>query len=171
MTAPFFGLVKNGKLSATLAYVLLATSLSVGCAATKSRDPKFIDEIRPIPPALKIISYTIQRRDLQDALTKITENPIRLVPVFQSVSTTESYEYRIFDINQYGVYALLGLENSDIIVAANRYLIKNPGQFPAFVQLLANENEATIEIRRGGEARLLKYAFVPAVSGGARGGS
>ena len=83
--------------------------------------------------------------------------------MFASVSTVESYEYRIFDISEHGVYSLLGLENSDIIVAANRYLIRNPAQFPAFVQLLANENNATIEIRRGGEARLLKYTFVPAI--------
>jgi type II secretory pathway component PulC len=83
--------------------------------------------------------------------------------VYQSVSSTDSYEYRVFDINQDGVYALLGLENADIIVSANRYLIKNPAQFPAFVQLLAAENEAQIEIRREGEARLHKYSFVPAV--------
>jgi type II secretory pathway component PulC len=100
---------------------------------------------------------------LQDALTRIRENPIRLVPVFQSVSSTDSYEYRVFDINQDGVYALLGLENADIIVAANRYLIRNPAQFPSFVQLLAAENEAQIEIRRDGEARLHKYSFIPAV--------
>lgn len=135
-----------------------------GCATPATRVPKFIEDVRPIPPALKTISYTIQRRDLQDALTRIRENPIRLVPVFQTVSSTESYEYRVFDITDGGVYGLLGLENSDIIVAANRYLIKNPAQFPAFVQLLAHENEATIEIRRGGEARLHKYSFVPMVA-------
>lgn len=135
-----------------------------GCLSASVKTPKFIDEVRPIPPSLKVISYTIQRRDLQEALTKIRENPIRLVPVFQSVSSTESYEYRVFDITRDGVYGLLGLENSDIIVAANRYLIKNPAQFPAFIQLLASENEATIEIRRGGEARLHKYSFIPAVA-------
>jgi type II secretory pathway component PulC len=136
-----------------------------GCFSPAVKSPKFIDDVRPIPPALRVISYTIQRRDLQEALTKIRENPIRLVPVFQSVSSVESYEYRVFDINQDSVYGLLGLENSDIIVAANRYLIKNPAQFPAFIQLLARENDATIEIRRGGEARLHKYTFVPSVSG------
>ena len=132
-----------------------------GCVSHPVKTPKFIDEVRPIPPSLKVITYTIQRKDLQNALTKIRENPIRLVPVFQTVSSTESYEYRIFDIAHDGVYGLLGLENSDIIVAANRYLIKNPAQFPAFIQLLATENEATIEIRRGGQARLHKYSFVP----------
>jgi type II secretory pathway component PulC len=136
-----------------------------GCFSPAVKSPKFIDEVRPIPPALRVITYTIQRRDLQGALTKISENPIRLVPVFQTVSSVESYEYRIFDITRDSVYGLLGLENADIIVAANRYLVKNPAQFPAFVQLLARENEATIEIRRGGEARLHKYTFVPVVSG------
>jgi hypothetical protein len=29
--------------------------------------------------------------------------------------------------------------------------------------LLASQNEATIELRRGGEARLHKYIFVPAL--------
>ncbi len=146
-----------------LSAALILSVVFQGCFNPTPKSPKFIDEVRPIQPALKIISYTIQRRDLQDALTKIRENPIRLVPVFQSVSSTESYEYRVFDITIDGVYGLLGLENSDIIVAANRYLIKNPAQFPAFVQLLAGENEATIEIRRGGEARLHRYTFIPAI--------
>jgi type II secretory pathway component PulC len=157
------GIVSMKQVLFCLGVVLIGFSVQ-GCFSASVKSPKFIDEVRPIPPSLKVISYTIQRRDLQEALTKIRENPIRLVPVFQTVSSTESYEYRVFDITRDGVYGLLGLENSDIIVAANRYLIKNPAQFPAFVQLLASENEATIEIRRGGEARLHKYSFVPAVA-------
>jgi type II secretory pathway component PulC len=134
-----------------------------GCSPAVTPSPKFIDDVRPIPPSLKIVSHTIQRNQLRASLTKIRENPIRLVPVFQSVSASESYEYRVFDIAADGVYGLIGLENGDVIVAANRYLIKNPAQFPAFVQLLASQNEATIELRRGGEARLHKYIFVPAL--------
>jgi type II secretory pathway component PulC len=152
-----------GFVSAALILSVILPVVLQGCLGPTQKSPKFIDDVRPIQPALKVISYTIQRRDLQDALTKIRENPIRLVPVFQSVSSTESYEYRVFDIAVEGVYGLLGLENADIIVAANRYLIRNPAQFPAFVQLLAAENEATIEIRRGGEARLHKYTFIPAI--------
>ncbi len=137
--------------------------LSQGCGPAITREPKFIDDVRPIPPSLKVVSHTIQRTQLRASLTKIRENPIRLVPIFQSVSSSESYEYRVFDIAADSVYGLIGLENGDVIVAANRYLIKNPSQFPAFVQLLANQNEATIELRRGGEARLHKYTFVPAL--------
>ncbi len=145
-----------------LAITLSAISLlSVGCGPAAQKSPKFIDDVRPIPPALKVVAYTLQRNQLRQSLTKIHENPIRLVPIFQSVSSIESYEYRVFDIAADSVYGLLGLENGDVIVAANRYLIRNPAQFPAFIQLLANENEATIELRRGGEARLHKYTFVP----------
>lgn len=137
--------------------------LGVGCSSYGPREPKYIEDIRPIPPVLKVNSYTIQRRDFAEALERIADAPIRLVPVYQSVSSTQTYEYRLFDVNPDGAYGLLGLENSDVIVAVDRYLLKNPNQFAAFVRLLINENDATIEIRRGGEGRLLKYSFVPAV--------
>jgi len=135
---------------------------SVGCGSQRIPEPKFIEDIRPIPPALKVNSFTIQRRDLQAAIARMADTPIRLVPVYQTVSSTESYEYRVFDVTPDSVYALMGIENSDILVAVDRYLVKNPAQFPAFVRLLGNENEASIEMRRGGEARLIKYSFVPA---------
>jgi type II secretory pathway component PulC len=141
-----------------------ACILGVGCSTRGPREPKFIEDIRPIPPILKVTSYTIQRRDLSEALERVADAPIRLVPVYQSVSSTQTYEYRLFDVSPDGVYGLLGLENSDVIIAVDRYLLKNPNQFAAFVRLLTNENEATIEIRRGGEGRLLKYSFVPAVN-------
>lgn len=148
-----------------LVIAAFAVAFSLGaCIKPNTVEPRFINDIRPVPPTHKVISYSIQRKDLRQALTRLRENPIRLVPVFQSVSTTESFEYRIFDIDAGGVYGLLGLENSDIIVAANGFLIKDPKQFPVFVQLLERENGATIEIRRNGEARLLKYSFIPEIS-------
>jgi type II secretory pathway component PulC len=134
------------------------------CGAVTPTDPKFIEEIRPVPPPTKVVSYSIQRRDLQEALQDAHENTIRLVPVYQSVSSRQSYEYRLFDVKPASAYSLLGLESSDIVVAADRFLIKRPEQFPAFVQLMSGLNEATIEIRRGGESRLFKYNFIPALS-------
>jgi type II secretory pathway component PulC len=86
------------------------------------------------------------------------------VPVFDNISVKQTYSYRLFDVHDDSAYALLGLQTSDIIVAADRYLIKRPEQFPAFIGLLAGADEATIEIRRGGEGRLLKYSFLPALS-------
>jgi hypothetical protein len=137
--------------------------LTSGCATISEREPRFIEDIRPVPPLTKVTNFSIQRKDLVDSLSSPKENSVRLVPVYQSVSSRLSYEYRIFDVKTGSAYALLGLEPSDIIVAADRYLVKKPDQFPAFVQLLAGMNEASIEIRRGGEARLLKYRFVPAL--------
>ncbi len=148
---------------------VIALSLAVvgmlvgGCSSSSLRGPRFIDEIRPVPPPMKVLHYSIQRKDLQDALVRQGVNSIRLVPVFENLSVTQSYSYRLFDVHEDSAYALLGLQTSDVVVAADRYLIKRPDQFPAFVSLLANMDEASIEIRRGGESKLFKYSFVPAV--------
>ena len=134
-----------------------------GCSTMGEREPRFIEDVRPVPPLTKVTTFSIQRKDLIESLSSPKENSVRLVPVYQSVSSRQSYEYRIFDVKQGSAYALLGLEPSDILVAADRYLVKKPDQFPVFVQLLAGMNESSIEIRRGGEARLLKYRFIPAL--------
>lgn len=148
---------------------VIALSLAVvgmlvgGCSSSSLREPRFIDDIRPVPPPMKVLHYSIQRKDLQDALVRQGVNSIRLVPVFENLSVTQSYSYRLFDVHEDSAYALLGLQTSDVVVAADRYLIKRPEQFPAFVSLLANMDEASIEIRRGGESKLFKYNFIPAV--------
>jgi type II secretory pathway component PulC len=144
---------------------VLALAISVSaCSASSLKEPRFIDDVRPVPPPLKVMHLSIQRRDLQEALTRQGDNAIRLVPVFDNISVKQTYSYRLFDVHDDSAYALLGLQTSDIIVAADRYLIKRPEQFPAFIGLLAGADEATIEIRRGGEGRLLKYSFLPALS-------
>jgi type II secretory pathway component PulC len=144
--------------------LVLCGVLFSACSATQLREPKFIDDIRPVPPPLKVVHYSIQRKDLQDSLSRQGDNVIRLVPVFDNVSVKESYAYRLFDVQETSAYALLGLQTSDVVLAADRYLIKRPEQFPAFIGLLANMDEATIEIRRGGEGRLFKYRFLPALN-------
>lgn len=133
----------------------------LGCVTTAPKEPKLIDEVRPVSPILRATNYSIQRKDLVDALARSQENTVRLVPV-TTVASGTTYEYRLFDIQPSSVFQLLGLENSDVVIAVNRYLIKRPEQFKGFVQLLAAEDEATIEIRRGGEGKLFKYRFLPA---------
>jgi type II secretory pathway component PulC len=143
--------------------VAIVAIAGFGCTPLQPREPKRLQEIRPIPPALRVTTYTLQRRDLQSVLSKGADNTIRLVPIYESVASRQSYEYRVFDVRPGSVYSLLGLENSDVLVAADGYLIKKPEQFVMYVQLLANQNEANIEMRRGGEPRLLKYSFLPAI--------
>ncbi len=153
---------------------VIALSLTVislvatGCSASSVREPRFIDDIRPVPPPMKVLHYSIQRKDLQDALVQQGVNTIRLVPVFENLSVSQSYSYRLFDVQEGSAYSLLGLQSSDVVVAADRYLIKRPDQFPQFVSLLAGMDEATIEIRRGGESKLFKYSFIPALGKGAK---
>jgi type II secretory pathway component PulC len=151
----------GARLIGIVRFVVVALVLT-SCSSTSLREPRFIDDIRPVPPPLKVMHLSIQRRDLQEALTRQGDNAIRLVPVFDNIAIKQSYSYRLFDVHENSAYALLGLQSSDVIVAADRYLIKRPEQFPAFVGLLAGADQATIEIRRGGEGRLLKYSFIPA---------
>ena len=147
-----------------IALCLIGMAMLVeGCSPSSLREPKFIDDIRPVPPPMKVLHYSIQRKDLQDALVRKGVNTIRLVPVFENVSVSQTYSYRLFDVQEGSAYALLGLESSDVVVAADRYLIKRGDQFPSFVSLLAGMDEASIEIRRGGESKLFKYNFIPAI--------
>jgi type II secretory pathway component PulC len=135
-----------------------------GCSGTSLREPKYIDDIRPVPPPMKVLHYTIQRKDLQDALVQQGINTVRLVPVFDNLSVSQTYSYRLFDVQEGSAYSLLGLQSSDVVIAADRYLIKRADQFPSFVGLLAGVDEASIEIRRGGESKLFKYSFIPALA-------
>jgi len=134
-----------------------------GCFTQERIEPKRIEEVRPFPPAFKSIGYTIQRRDLQTYLQHRGDNTIRLVPVYQNAVSAESHVHRVFDLKPKGIYGLLGIQNSDIIVAADGYLIKRPEQCIAYLELLQNEDTATVEIQRENDAVLLKYAFVPAI--------
>lgn len=153
----------NGMGLIRLLSVFALALASSACSTSSFKEPRFIEDIRPVPPPLKVIHLSIQRRDLQEALTRQGDNSIRLVPVFDNVSVKQTYSYRLFDVHEDSAYALLGLQSSDVVVAADRYLIKRPEQFPAFITLLAGADQATIEIRRGGEGRLLKYNFIPSM--------
>lgn len=148
-------------------FLMSVVVIGLACTPPVPQEPKRIEEIRAIPPAHRVTNYTLQRRDLQAALSKGIDNTVRLVPIYESTASRLSNEHRVFDLRPGSIYSLLGIENSDILVAADGYLIKKPEQFVMYVQLLTKENEATIEIRRGGEPRLLRYTFIPALPQGA----
>lgn len=138
--------------------------LTTGCfLPTKESQPKKIEEIRPTPPVFKSISFTIQRKDYIAQLSRVGDNTVRLVPVFQSAIASESYVHRVFDVKPKSVYTLLGINNTDIIVAVDGYLIRKPEQFVKYIELLQSEDSAAIEIIRGGESMLLRYSFIPSL--------
>jgi len=68
-------------------------------------------------------------------------------------------EYRVFGINPGSVYSKLGLENADILIAADGYILDNPGKFPQYVSLLAEEPSGFVNIRRSGNSLQLSYTL------------
>jgi general secretion pathway protein C len=86
---------------------------------------------------------------------------IRFVPILHGKDEpSPGYpEYRVFGINPGSVYAKMGLENADILIAANGYVFDNPGKFPQYVSLLAEEQSGFVNIRRSGNSLQLSYTI------------
>lgn len=152
--------MKNVRIVAAFSVLMLLT----GCSMTGRPNGAIkIEEVRPIPPVVKTIRLTIQRENLKTALSEGTDlNSIRVIPLYASVNPVAALEYRLFDIRPESAFNLLGLQNSDILVAAHGYVVQGPQQFAMYVRLLLEQDEGNIEIRRGGVPTLLQYAFIPA---------
>lgn len=86
-------------------------------------------------------------------------NEVRLVTVFRR-DRQQLPQYRIFDIRSGSAYHLLGLEDGDILLAANDHIIFDPAGFRTFViDYLKDQSEASLTISRGGVATLYRYSF------------
>lgn len=158
------GMQSMNRVSRLLCIALLPIITCTGCFLQKtSQQPKRIEDIRPNPPIFKSYSLTIQRKDFKSQLGRTGENTIRLVPVFQSAVNPESFVHRVFDVRPKSVYTLMGIQNADILVAVDGFLVKKPEQFVSYVELLQNEDSSTIEILRGGESILLRYNLIPSL--------
>jgi len=121
-----------------------------------------VSDLRPIPPIFHTVPMTIDRKVLRDMIEQGTEGTeIRLVPIYSSNSGLGINEYRLFDIHQGSVYTLLGLENSDILVSAHGYVVKDRSVFPAYIAMLLTLNSSEIEVRRDGRPTVFKYTIVP----------
>jgi type II secretory pathway component PulC len=87
-------------------------------------------------------------------------NEVRLVSVFRREGQ-QLPQYRIFDVRAGSAYQLLGLEDGDIILAANDHIIYDPGGFRTFViDYMKEQSSATLTVSRGGVASLYRYSFV-----------
>jgi hypothetical protein len=125
-----------------------------------NRDTKLtLSEVRQVAPDREIVQIELNRNDLKAAINNTgLLYKVRLIPILKSELNKEPYpEYRVFDIDAKSAYALLQLQNTDIIVGANDFIIKDPSVFPQYVSLLANEKTGTIEIVREGKTLLLTY--------------
>ena len=63
---------------------------------------------------------------------------VRLVPTLQNDSGVLQGppEYRVFEVKKGSVYDALGLQNADILVAADDYIIRSTIVFTEFVKLI-----------------------------------
>ena len=147
-------------------FLTILLLLMSGCSLTnfsggESKSVKLSD-LRAVQPNLKTIKKEIKRSEIQAALDRVGENNIRIVQVHfgPNSGNVELPQYRLFDISERGIYNLIGLRTADILVAASDYVVFEPNQFRAFVQLLKGMNEATIEIRRAKVPTLIDLKIV-----------
>lgn len=135
-----------------------------GCAALSkvggSGDSIRIEELRPTPIGRIQQEKAIDRTELVEKLrTGGSRNTVRLVEVFRRGTPPPYPEHRFFDVQPGSVYALLGLESADILVAADGYVVKDPETFWAYLNLLPKLESGSIEINRLGAPILLKYTI------------
>jgi len=86
---------------------------------------------------------------------------IRFVPILHGKDEpSPGYpEYRMFGIVPGSVYSKMGLENADILIAADGYVLDNPGKFPQYVSLLSEQQGGSVNIRRSGNSLQLSYTL------------
>jgi type II secretory pathway component PulC len=138
----------------------------IGCApkhhSNRGLPTKRITELRTVEPEFKVVKREVSRRQYVQALEdQTTLKSIRLVPVLKSAAGQTSLpEYRIFDIQDDSAYTILGLENADILVAAEGYVVVEPEIFPQYAKLLKDQKKAIIELRRSNQPVLLQVSFI-----------
>jgi len=145
------------KLSITF-FILFLCFGTTGCSkknyfgASNSAPTKLPENYKPH----ESISKDLSKAKLERMLKSSPElNRIRMVEVFRKGGVVP--EYRLFEINQKGVYSYLGLEDRDVLVAADDFIIYDRNGFPKFVYLLPGEKQASILVRR--EDREIMYRY------------
>lgn len=137
-----------------------AAILLSGCSAMTPWSKKSLSsgESRILPSDIAKKEMTVLRAELVKRLREQgTGDGVRLIPILkgQSYEVQSHPEYRLFGVKKGSVYELLGLQNADIVVSAQGFIIRDPRIFPEYVALLKNQPDAAIEIRREGRPLLL----------------
>jgi type II secretory pathway component PulC len=144
-------------------YFLTLIMLGIFCGCNRTpKLPTDINAVRKAPSNLKKVNVFVSRETYKNALEQ-QENvsSVRLVPILlANGAQTAAPEYRMFGIVTDSPAAMLGLQNTDVLIAANDYIIYEPEKFKAYLNLLAAEKEAALEIRRAGIPMKLQVQFV-----------
>lgn len=148
--------------------VLFSIALSSGCAVLsgcsvtqRAEEPIKISAVRQPPADLQTITLTINRSDYVRALESSRgAGSLRVVPMVVSAAQAPTTpEYRLFNIRKGSVAELIGLENSDILVAAHDFVVRSPNQFYNYLNAVPKEKHSQIEIRRGNKPLLISFDF------------
>lgn len=145
--------------------LLVVGCISSGCSQIFQNSPSsspnlvkvasYNQEVESAP----VLSKTVSRADLRKAISH--GNSARVVELLYGRDSSPGYkQYRLFGVDKNGPYALLGLENADIVVAANGYVLNSAEKLPKFIGLLPGEESATLDVRRSGKAIRFSYTFV-----------
>lgn len=142
--------------------LIIATVSLIGCSSMQgsSVQEEGVGKATPLPPQARLgetVELQISRNKLKEQLSKVSgENRIRMVDVFKKDGGYP--EYHLFGIQDQSVYTLLGLQNEDVLVAANDFVVFDRNGFPKFVSLFPQVKEASIRFRRGD--KMFNYHYV-----------
>lgn len=140
----------------------LALVIVLGCTPVATSSGIKISTVRSPPTSLEKVSTAIKRSVYAKALESSRgASNLRIVPMIVSSSQAPSTpEYRLFNVRKGSVGDVLGLQNSDILIAAHDYVIQNPSQFYGYLTAVQNEKSSQIEIRRGDRPMILSFDFI-----------
>jgi hypothetical protein len=133
--------------------LLLLNVLNLGaCSVPKSKTEKpgvkFSEVYGPVKPS-RTLNREVALADFKTSLgTGRGVHGARFIEVFRSEGGPP--EWRIFDVHPGDPYGLIGVEDGDILVAANDWMIFDPQRFRAYVELLPSGFDASIFLRRAG---------------------
>lgn len=145
--------------------VSLIAFIAVGCSpASKNVSPRSSDDglqrfYAKSVDHLPKIPINVKREELRQALDKGSRlNRIRVIELFEGGGERPP-RYRLLGIKEGSAYRMLGLENADVVLAADNRIMYSSAIFPQFVSLLPGEKYATIHLVRGGKEMVFTYTF------------
>jgi type II secretory pathway component PulC len=135
-----------------LSLLLLLTALN-GCTFGGSKgilDSSKLSNYGVDGVPTKRLSVKINREQYKKSLVSTaTSANIRLIELLYRKGEGSPFpEYRVFGVNKGSAYDLMGLEDADILIGANGYVINDANKFRKFIDLLGESKNATLNIRR-----------------------
>lgn len=143
-------------------FLVFSTTLQ-SCSFFNIKTPATPSLKHEAPANVEVLEKSFLKSEFSTAISDFSPNRIRLVPITQSATQGGPIpEYRLFSIDKKSAYDLLGLENGDILVSVEGFMIDDMDKFPAYIMLVQSQPKGEIEIRREGKPYLIKFSLVTA---------